>query len=974
MSIPSGSASSSFENRTFFTRKFRQTVDLARQKALRLVDTIQSVTLGIFRALKGLLGKAAHLGVAIKGRLFGSRGPCEREGVSANFNRSEAGTSAADLQRTPSIGAGAGNCRNSAESRAVLTCGDPTQEERDCADALAALSILELAEQGGEVQLATVAMPEVSNASSRGKRPVDRAHSQPSAERLRVSARYFASSALADRAEPSSSKNPPPRGRTARDIEAPESISRSPLQSNHIAKAIECSEQTSQFCGISTRELTRSEESDMSQSALQAQQTPKTSRGERGAVVIADARGSSDIFNLPQASRQETSSDLCSKALDHGYFKVCLTDFPFDSLADCLRNAVARMAGNRQLIAYLQHEKAGRNYPMLGKCLANRQWHPAKDDNKLLWRKILGELRSGCRAENAPLQSLAYHFYRNLSILPFAEEVLQLYRFCDFADVGTAKSRRPYSSQLREICERIDDNRSSLLEWCKIQIKKAASKLNLMDANMHNTPFFAGTFEYQIAGQSGRVHCIQQLRHPTPTIEIPTGRSGIEIAPEYMAFLREATKRGESVLYSNHQSHRHPDEKKRIEALQSLEALFPKSFYLITLPVLSEIGDRWAVGRGNFCDYLLTLFFDSATRAKTGLYFSANIELSFVLQSAEKWVNFLKENLITDDDALDNTLKLTYVSLLQSLVRRDIALEKNITFCNNTCKDAIDRGAIHLFLDVYWAMITSCQEDSRARLNQLTTLTVYPAFAAKKQAILKDRLAQILAFAEKMESLSPSAKQKLRAAWRVTSGLESLKFRFEYAGRAARDQIAYRPGEANRQSDGETQGAMRFASVDCGPFAEPGIDSCASALSALQVLKSRLSGAVDELGISPPQFEERLNLLLRALSDEPFALAISQVEARAQSTHPGALLIGVARDKREVQLAQKEQVPVAREFQIQFSDTCLFQQKRVAEELSSSFAVDFACSLQIDVAQFFTSPRPEIPLHFELASPRYSTS
>lgn len=701
--------------------------------------------------------------------------------------------------------------------------------------------------------------------------------------------------------------------------------------------------------------LTKSEPSDSAQ-------LKKTDSPLDIDSIISDQNG---ICENPNIANREISDETA----DQTYQKVLLPTYRYDSLADCLRNSVARMLHRGILISYLNSEDGKKIYQTLSNCLTNKQWHPVENNNTQLWSSVLNEIRYGCVNDDQVNKQLAYHLYRNLPVLPFAKEVLCLSQFlspCQFAAEPNTPNTQTYSEQLREVCRRIDNYHSTWRKWFEIQVKKVGSKFNYMDANMHNTPFFAGTFEFQKANQRDNVEFYQQLRYPTPTVE--NLNSSITISPEYRCFLDEVCLRGERVLYSNHQSPFQVDEKNRIEVLKAQVALYPENFYMVTFPVLSKIESRHCVNIGAYCNFLQDLFVSPEVGAKYGFYFSENIKIRIVEESAKKWTAFLKEHLIDEEDIQDATLRVTYVSLLQSLVRRDLAIEKQISFCNNTCKDAIDRGAIHLFLDVYWAILMSGKEKSQATLDLLTTLTVYPAFAAKKQAILPKRLAQILSFAEKIESLNGEKIENIRSAWIKTSGLKNINFRFESEENPVQGAALYEPvdtltveGRWNQfNKDLRRAKKLRFSNQDWSYTENNSF--------ARQKLEETFKAIVDREGIPQAQFDDRLSMLGLALSQAPFALAISQVLAYAHSTLPNSQVCGFL-DERSVELVNWGEQPISERFKIIQKDDCKIMQARQDDVAQEMLVIRFEMSFEVDVKQHFTATTPTMAVKYKIYRP-----
>lgn len=381
-------------------------------------------------------------------------------------------------------------------------------------------------------------------------------------------------------------------------------------------------------------------------------------------------------------------------------------------------------------------------------------------------------------------EKLSYYLYKSNVLLPYADHTLEEYGIIENDDFSL-----PIYNQIENSAKRIKNLEKKLSETLTKEVKKLKSKFNFMDSNLHNIPFSAGFISYQALNEKENDYKFcQQLRHPTPTIEM----GKIKIAQEYKAFIEMASEKGEKILYSNHQSINSFDERNRIESYTQLETQF-SNFSLISLPVLKKIGDEKISDKKSFCDYLLKLFSDDDMQKKFGFYFSSNLNLKpdFLAKRSKIWIDFIHDHLLSEDEVNDDISRQMYLALLQSFIRRDIIQNCGINYYNNTCKDAIDRGAIHTFFDVYWTLLMNGKERDHTSLRDLTVLTSFPAFAAKKQAILDDRINVILKFAQKIggnqnslgqmisSGLSIDQKSALRNAWSSCSLKRNWSFQFD---------------------------------------------------------------------------------------------------------------------------------------------------------------------------------------------------
>lgn len=462
------------------------------------------------------------------------------------------------------------------------------------------------------------------------------------------------------------------------------------------------------------------------------------------------------------------------------------SEIAYTSVAYCVQRMITTSNLRVKLSEFFADDGVSKeNFPNLEKF--NRDPSLSNLNHTVFWSDILPEIRWGSQLplpkDHEVFRELCYAIYTQLSLLPFAKKQMNAY---EFLHLDAHLRRSPFSKQLRTIGQRICNNSVAWSERFWINLRKLGSKMNIMDANLHNIPFNAGRFTYRTLKQPDIAKSYQQLRYATPThewVQMPTPYQTvhrIDINQEYAEFLRIAKSKGERVLYSNHQSQLRGDESKRVQRLAQLE-LEHANFIFLSLPVLHQVDDESISDVPTFCRYLEKMINDGEVRKKLGFYFSNQLSGTYLALRTKKWVSYLQKHFIQQNGIERRGLRCVYVTMLEMLLRQDIARALQVSFCNNTCKDAIDRGAIHLFCDLYWTLLISNREQDPGALENLALVTLYPAFGAKKQAILPDRFEQILSFAALIEQLTDEEKMAVRLEWLEIAKVQEIRFEFTQA-------------------------------------------------------------------------------------------------------------------------------------------------------------------------------------------------
>lgn len=545
------------------------------------------------------------------------------------------------------------------------------------------------------------------------------------------------------------------------------------------------------------------QESEDSDSEIASASLPQTSSEVDGFQAVQS------VLPLPQTTAAESQFPLTLAGSISCRLHSCLQALILKDHMGISPTGEINAPGNSQA-ADLRNQ-----FPLICQLLSKRNLDTNNHSDILA--TFVGEMRKGLHSENTELKEiftlLNYYQFSGLQLLPFAKQILR--------NEFQIDDNMSFAAQLENTANLIANPtlfqkiRAAPFKSLLTVTRKICSKINWMDAATYNPPFLAGSMLFQRKAGLDDVKCCYQLRQATPTSEffkfseITKFIKVIEITIEYAAFVSKAKALNKKILYSNHQG-QSPDEKRRVKVLKEFETK-NENFFLISLPVLNEVEDSSIQSKDTFCSYLTELIVNIDLREIHGFYFPNKpnynlynnseeatepaISNEFIEQRTRLWVDYLKENLITEEEVHFNGENLSssetaheqsriqknrvmYLTLLQSLLRRDIIHHCKIDFCNNTCKDGIDRGAIHLFFDIYWSMLMNGQENDRLAQENLITSTVFPAYFAKNQAILPDRLDIILAFAQKFDSLSDEAKSNLKANWKNCSMVEKAQFHF----------------------------------------------------------------------------------------------------------------------------------------------------------------------------------------------------
>ncbi len=285
-------------------------------------------------------------------------------------------------------------------------------------------------------------------------------------------------------------------------------------------------------------------------------------------------------------------------------------------------------------------------------------------------------------------------------------------------------------------------------------IKKFSAILNVFDPHLSgNMPFLVG--HRFINGKP-----VSVLRHAVPTVE--KGFHNIEIAGEYQAFLENCKANQQKVLYCALLSPQKIDEHFRLTKLGDLAHKYPETFHFIRIPLdgpLHDIDQFLTLE-----DYILAIQKDLEVSlfnpypAKNSFFFSSDVR-KVVSESYKDILRFAKywSKKISLDDPNDQ--KRAFMMFFSVLLKSQIISKLSIAYYNNSCKDAIDRGAVHLGSDLLWDDFLTGHDLQKTQSFLLRSAVAWPAFMAKTKSVLKKRLVWLYSFARFLEKAVPYHKQ-----------------------------------------------------------------------------------------------------------------------------------------------------------------------------------------------------------------------
>ncbi|MBX9923544.1 MAG: hypothetical protein K2Y01_05480 [Rhabdochlamydiaceae bacterium] len=262
----------------------------------------------------------------------------------------------------------------------------------------------------------------------------------------------------------------------------------------------------------------------------------------------------------------------------------------------------------------------------------------------------------------------------------------------------------------------------------------------------------------------------------------PKNLGNSRISEEYRSFLDACALEGKKILYNCllNPYNTEGDERPRIEALfkLGLEEQYKDTFHFIRIPADGPIikGCKDTTNLESYTGLIRHNIKELETWSAAdfqswealskknlkGFVPGSERMRDIILDKYEPLLQFAYSVILTaydnngrrdlDLDELTHLLrekKQALMMLFCTLLKMCLIKELGITDYNNTCKDAIDRGSMHLVCDFLWdCFLTSSLKYSE---DNLRVHAAWPAVMAKTQAILEDRAEWITSFARWIE-------------------------------------------------------------------------------------------------------------------------------------------------------------------------------------------------------------------------------
>lgn len=310
-------------------------------------------------------------------------------------------------------------------------------------------------------------------------------------------------------------------------------------------------------------------------------------------------------------------------------------------------------------------------------------------------------------------------------------------------------------------------------------VNKFLACVNLFDPHLNgNLPFHVGSLT--IKGQKTEI-----LRHAVPTNEA----FAVTITEEYMAFLEQCKKNEEQVLYCCLLNPDKSDEKPRIEILTSLQSTsspYKNTFHFAKFPLDGDLEEIALKGpeeehfttlidyKKNIQAEIIKATSIAIELDRTGQFIFSNGIKKTVRENYAKALDWSFEQVALSNNLDDIEKKQVMMMLFCTTLKHTIFAENKINYYNNTCKDAIDRGAAHLISDL---IVNGVLTDSlEANKHTIRVLASAPAFIAKTQAVLKDRASWYIAVAKWAEGTNHAATSE---SYKSTFNLDIEPIQFD---------------------------------------------------------------------------------------------------------------------------------------------------------------------------------------------------
>ncbi len=285
-------------------------------------------------------------------------------------------------------------------------------------------------------------------------------------------------------------------------------------------------------------------------------------------------------------------------------------------------------------------------------------------------------------------------------------------------------------------------------------LKKFSAILNVFD------PHLSGNMPFLLGNRFLNGKKVSILRHAVPTVE--QGFHNMEIAGEYQAFLENCKATKEKVLYCALLSPQKIDEHLRLLKLGELAQKYPDSFHFIRIPLDGPLHDIDQFP--TLEDYSLAVQKDleeslfNPYPANSSFFFSSEVRKVV----SEKYVEVLRfarhwSKKVSLENPKDQ--KRAFLMFVSVLLKSHILVKLSIDYYNNTCKDSIDRGAVHVGSDLLWDDFLTGQNLQKSQPFHFRSAIAWPAFLAKTKPVLAKRLVWLQSFARFLEKAAPYRNQ-----------------------------------------------------------------------------------------------------------------------------------------------------------------------------------------------------------------------
>lgn len=284
-----------------------------------------------------------------------------------------------------------------------------------------------------------------------------------------------------------------------------------------------------------------------------------------------------------------------------------------------------------------------------------------------------------------------------------------------------------------------------------------------------------GNLPYAIGKFHLRDHSCTILRVPSPVVK---NGSAIEVSEEFKAFIHSLDSRKESLLYICLLNFNKESENSIIRAIEKVSVDYPKAMHFVRMPMNTDLMTN-PLKFGSFEEYCKTI--EKAVLDNSHGFFFPPHAHTIVTHSIQDVLSFAAHLHAQEKDdkestdaesALRQTLLLTTCVILKHLLISRLKVD----YCNSTCKDGIDRGAVHLSSDLLWHAMLSGQ---LAQIeDDILYATYWPAMMAKGWAINHEHREKLVHFAKLIIDKYLPHADRLKDLYKSKLGLEPARTEF----------------------------------------------------------------------------------------------------------------------------------------------------------------------------------------------------